>query len=97
MMTRENRVHVLTEAGEAVNGARNEDYGEPFNDFMRVSQMWTAAFDHYFTPEDVAKALILLKVGRLSHTPSHFDSWVDIAGYAACGWDAYSDHLEAGT
>ena len=96
-MTRANRETVLDQAAQAVNGSRNEEYGEPFNDFQRVALMWTAAFDHYFTPEDVAKALILLKVGRLSHTPSHLDSWVDIAGYAACGWDAYSDHLEFGS
>jgi hypothetical protein len=28
-----------------------------------------------------------LKVARLMHTPGHVDSWVDIAGYAACGAD----------
>jgi len=26
---------------------------------------------------------ILVKIARTIETPSHFDSWVDIAGYAA--------------
>ena len=93
-MTRINREVVLDTAARAVNGSRNEDYGEPYNDFCRVAQMWSAAFDHFFTPEDVAKALILLKVGRLCESPNHFDSWVDIAGYSACGWDAYQDGMD---
>jgi hypothetical protein len=29
--------------------------------------------------------MALLKVARLAHSPSHRDSWLDIAGYAACG------------
>ena len=27
----------------------------------------------------------VLKVARLMETPKHEDSWVDIAGYGACG------------
>lgn len=95
-MTESNRRFVLETAGQAVNGSRNEDYGEPFDDFSRVAQLWTAAFDKLFAPEDVAKALILLKIGRLCETPGHVDSWVDIAGYAACGFDAHEDGKEMG-
>jgi hypothetical protein len=29
--------------------------------------------------------LALLKIARLKNSPNHRDSWVDIAGYAACG------------
>ena len=92
-MTRKHREHVLDRAAEAVNGSRNDDYGEPFNDFSRIAHMWTALFDRLFTPEEVSKALICVKLGRLSHTPSHEDSWIDIAGYAACGYDAYLDSM----
>jgi hypothetical protein len=34
---------------------------------------------------DVAIFEIMVKVARLAETPDHFDSWTDIAGYAACG------------
>jgi hypothetical protein len=27
----------------------------------------------------------LIKVARLSTNPTHKDSWIDLAGYAACG------------
>jgi hypothetical protein len=30
----------------------------------------------------------LIKVARLRETPDHRDSWVDLAGYAAAGFDA---------
>jgi hypothetical protein len=31
--------------------------------------------------------MILLKMARLQHRPDFYDSWLDIAGYAACGYD----------
>lgn len=89
-MSREVRQAILDSAAKAVNGSRNDDYGEPYDDFARIAQMWGAMFDKVFTPEDVAKALIAVKLGRLTHTPGHEDSWVDIAGYAACGYDAWT-------
>lgn len=52
--------------------------------------MWSALFGKYlkegvrFTPQDVAKAMICVKLSRLMHG-SKRDSWVDIAGYAETG------------
>lgn len=37
------------------------------------------------TPGDVAIMCGDLKIARLENTPDHKDSWVDLAGYAACG------------
>jgi hypothetical protein len=34
---------------------------------------------------DVAHLMVLLKVARSINNPQHKDSWIDIAGYAACG------------
>jgi hypothetical protein len=42
-------------------------------------------FGQTVTPEQVALAMTCLKVARLIETPDHEDSWVDIAGYGACG------------
>lgn len=34
---------------------------------------------------DVAILMALMKIARLIESPNHMDSWVDLAGYAACG------------
>ena len=31
------------------------------------------------------KDIVVGKMARLRHDPAHTDSWVDVAGYAACG------------
>ena len=36
---------------------------------------------------DVAAMMALLKVARIRHSPDKRDSWCDLAGYAACGFD----------
>jgi hypothetical protein len=38
-------------------------------------------------PWDVAVPMILMKLARLANAPKHRDSWLDIAGYTACGAD----------
>lgn len=45
-------------------------------------------------PHDVAVLMILLKVSRLTWTPDKEDTWADIAGYAACGWDCVAEDEE---
>lgn len=43
----------------------------------------------YFTPEPYDGAVInaLLKISRIAVSPAHRDNWVDLAGYAAIGWE----------
>lgn len=36
-------------------------------------------------PETVALLMALLKAARAAQNPAHQDSWVDLAGHAACG------------
>lgn len=86
-MTAANREAVLEAALAAVNGERNASYDEPEDNFGRISMLWTAYLGFEVSATDVAVMNILQKVGRLMHTPDHHDSWVDIAGYAACGAD----------
>ena len=94
-MTAANREAVLAAALAAVNGERNESYDEPENNFLRISMLWTAYLGYEVSASDVAVMNILQKVGRLMYSPTHWDSWVDIAGYAACGADvADSTDLE---
>lgn len=41
---------------------------------------------HILDAHDVAVLIGLLKISRLSWSPAKEDNWVDLAGYAACGW-----------
>lgn len=87
------RHSVLSTADSVVNGARADVYGGPEDSFQLIARLW----EPYLTakcisldgaciePEDVAVMMGLLKVARLAQSPDHEDSWVDLAGYAACG------------
>lgn len=79
------RASVLNEANKIVNGERANTYGGPENSFKTIAALWTAYSGVQHSPADVAVYLALLKVARLKNSPSHRDSWVDLAGYAACG------------
>lgn len=88
------RQELLTEA-LAVVEERNKTYDDPSLDFKRIAAMWTAMFieqGYEFGPDDVAKMLICLKLSRLMSTRNHKDSWLDIAGYGACGWEVVNDN-----
>jgi hypothetical protein len=79
------RSDVLTTADRLVNGDRDQQYGEPLVVFQRIADLWSAHLGITVTPAQVAQLMILFKVARLGGSPEHVDSWVDCAGYAACG------------
>lgn len=82
----EYRLEILGKAAHIVTRDRNVQYGPPENTFQRIANLWTAYLgDYEFLPTDVAAMLALLKIARLASNPVHEDSWVDLAGYAACG------------
>lgn len=45
-------------------------------------------------PEDVAIMMSLLKISRLGWSNEKRDTWVDLAGYAACGWNVVADRAQ---
>jgi hypothetical protein len=51
--------------------------------------MWSAYLDgrQILEAHDVAAMMCLLKLSRLSWQPDNQDSWTDLAGYSACGWE----------
>ena len=79
------RAECLDAARTTVTGQREKDYGTPEDNFGRTALMWTAVLGVTVSASDVALCLAALKIARLSVNPSHVDSWVDMAGYAACG------------
>ena len=81
------RKRVLREAERCVCGKREQDYGTPEDSFQKIGTFWTAYLNYNvkIDAEDVAAMMALLKIARISENPQHMDSWVDLAGYAACG------------
>lgn len=83
-------VPLLLQAQELIHGQRQQDYGDKLTNFSQVSMMWQGYLapklqpDARLTPEDVTFLMILLKLARLSKSPDHKDSLVDVAGYAGC-------------
>ena len=80
-----NRVDVLNQAEQLINGPRAQDYGDARENFGRVAQVWSALLDQDIKPEQVALCMTALKMCRLANTLDHADSWIDAAGYIALG------------
>ena len=87
------RTGILRTAELMVTGKREEDYGTPEDNFRKIADLWNIAFDANFSPEDISLAMILLKVARQTTGTGSNDTWIDIAGYAACGVEiAHGNH-----
>ena len=63
---------------------RRDRYGEPGPLFQHIAARWSLVLGCEVTAAQVALCLIDLKLARLVRDPSHLDSIVDVAGYAAC-------------
>ncbi len=90
------RAEILAAAEKCVCGQRETDYGTPEDNFETIGLLWgtylRAAHPRLkmvfaingVTPKDVAAMMSLLKIARIA-TGDTPDSFVDLAGYAACG------------
>ncbi len=82
------RVEALREAARLISSERNIDYGPPSENFDRIARLWSVVLGINISLEDVAMCMIAIKMARYS-SKSGFqsDTWVDIAGYAGCGYE----------
>lgn len=79
------RKEILAEAEKCVCSDRNLQYGEP-EDFNTIAKFWSAFLDIHITAPQVAAMMILMKTARIKASAGRDkDSWVDVAGYSACG------------
>jgi len=89
------RAQTLAAALSAVNGSRQASYAGPEENFLRIARLWNAHLvnagiisevqERAIGVQDVAIMMGLVKDARLAFNPEHLDSWIDKAGYAACG------------
>ena len=73
----------LLEALDLIEGERAESYGDAKENHARIAAMWSTLLEKEVTPNQVYLCLIAVKMSRLVESPTHRDSWLDIAGYAA--------------
>lgn len=88
------RADILHAAEKCVCGQRETDYGTPEDNFKVIAELWETylrracvdeAGDVYIEANDVAMMMALLKIARIAAGGGKADSWIDLAGYAACG------------
>ena len=77
------RAEILEQARKCVCGEREHEYGKPENNFALIGNLWEAYTGMHYGAKDVAMMLALLKVARIKAGVKG-DSFVDLAGYAAC-------------
>lgn len=69
---------------------RGLNYGTPALNHLRIAQLWSAYLERKIEPHEVAICMLLVKVSRLQETPSHTDSYIDAASYAAIAGEIVS-------
>jgi hypothetical protein len=95
----------LLEAAIQTVADRGVPYGGVEDNFNRIAALWNAHIANRYADgyggdtsitlpkldaADVAMMMALMKIARLANAPGHMDSWIDIAGYAACGGEIAS-------
>jgi hypothetical protein len=94
------RSEILDAAKKCVCGQREQDYGTPESNFQLIADLWNSylglPYRHSdinesrdtipeISPTDVAMMMGLMKIARIKNGGGTGDSFVDLAGYAACG------------
>lgn len=88
------RAETLKKAKDCVCGQRENEYGSPENNFKTIADFWSVYKGVQFTTNDVAMMMALLKIARIRTGTATDDSYVDLAGYAACGAEITSNNNE---
>jgi hypothetical protein len=82
------RVEALREAARLINSERNVHYGPPSENFDRIARLWSVVLGIDVSMEDVSMCMVALKMARYaSKSGWQPDTWIDIAGYAGCGYE----------
>ena len=95
------RERCLNVAKRIVCSDRNEQYGEPEDNFDVISEYWAAYLNGKYKvgvpldAEDVAHMMVLFKMGRITTAKAYKDdNYIDMAGYAACAMECAANKAE---
>ena len=99
------REYILDQAKKCVCGQREQDYGTPESNFQLIADLWNqylfkepgAKEIFGIGPMDVAMMMALMKIARIRNGGGSGDSFVDLAGYAACGGEIWHGELHIST
>jgi hypothetical protein len=89
-----NKFDLLSRAQKIVE-ERGQDYGEVRENHQRIADIWSVILGTTVEPEQVALCMAGTKIARLIQTPTHTDSWLDLAGYAAVGSECIKQSVTA--
>lgn len=87
------RKEILEAAMRCVCGDREQDYGTPERNFELIGELWAKylkakcvnlGVDVSIRGEDIATMMCLFKIARIATGRGKADSFIDLAGYAAC-------------
>lgn len=89
------RVEALREAARIIAGERDIQYGGPEENFDRIARIWSVILGITITQEDVGMLMVGLKIARYANKSGFQpDTWIDIAGYAGCGYEVGKIEVE---
>ena len=71
---------ILSEAHSLVHGDRNSDYGHPYTDYKRTSDIFNAMTGRDLSPWEACLFMVCVKLSRMQHKTKR-DTYVDAAGY----------------
>lgn len=83
------RSEILKAAERCVCTDRNQQYGEPEDNFRIIAALWNVYLfgrgaKSQLNPADVGAMMALFKLGRIATGGDKSDNFIDLAGYAAC-------------
>lgn len=90
------RVEILHEAARCVCTDRNQQYGEPEDNFRIIAALWNVYLfgrgaKSQLNPADVGAMMALFKLGRIATGGDKADNFIDLAGYAACAGEILTE------
>jgi translation initiation factor 2 alpha subunit (eIF-2alpha) len=89
----------LDEAKRIINADRNQEYGEPYENFRDIAEMMTVILRKDLKDgarvrtHQVAMTMMAVKMSRMTTSPAKLDTWVDIAGYVGAGFEAMCEEV----
>jgi hypothetical protein len=85
---------LLREALQITLGPRSDVYGHAADNLGLTVDLWNVylrGLDRELTLSDLAALMELLKLARLRHSPDHYDTLLDMAGWPSAVWDALTE------